>query len=359
MRQTQDPGFAASLLHVRGVIEGAVLADVSLSVSRGEIVTLLGAGGPQAVLSLLAGFGRADSGEVAIGGAVLNRTPPHRRRLGMVSRPLALFPHLDVAGHAGFAQGVSPARVGQVLRRLGLSAFAGRMPRSLSAELQWRTALARALGPGAELLLIDDALAGVPAPQRPGAKALLRALCAEEGLAILHATDDAGIALGLSDRIGVMQSGRLLQIDTVRALYEQPGSLAVAGALGAVNRLAGTKIDQEDDIAQIRLAGHVTVSARCMDVIVDGEACVVTIRPERIAVASGSASDMGDGAISARLLETLFEGEHTRMRLALGTEPGAPEVVVHRPSGMLVPRDGVMSLAWQAHHALAYRPEAA
>ncbi len=335
-----------------------MLADVSLSVARGEIVTLLGSGGPAAVLALLAGFGRADVGEISIGGMVLNRTPPHRRRLGLVPRRLGLFPHLDVAEHARFAPGVSRARASLLLQRLGLSAFAGRMPRTLAAELQMRTALARALGPAPELLLLDDPLASVAVPQRPGLKALLRALCAEDGMAVLHATDDAGSALGLSDRIGVMQSGRLLQLDDVRTLYDRPASLAVAAALGPVNRLVGTKLDQEDDIARIRVAGQVTVRARCMEEIGDGAACVVMIRPERIAVAPGAAVDLGEGAVAARRVEAVFEGAFTRLRFVL--EPGgAPEIVVHRPGGLAVPPEGAMSLAWQAHHAMAFRPEAA
>jgi ABC-type Fe3+/spermidine/putrescine transport system ATPase subunit len=358
MRQTQNSPIVASLAHVSGLVDGAMLTDVSLAVARGEIVTLLGAGGPGAVLSVLAGFGRAAAGSVAIGGMVLNRTPPHRRRLGVVPRRLALFPHLDVAGHARFAVGVTPARATAVLRRLGLAAFAGRMPLALSPELQLRVALARALGPAPSLLLLDDPLAGVPAPLRAGLKALLRALCVEDGIAVLHATDDAGIAVGLSDRVGVMQSGRVLQIDTVRNVYERPVSAAVAGALGPINRLAGTKLDQEDDIARVRVAGDVTVSARCVDAIADGAACVVTIRPERIAVAAGSAADMGEGAIAARLIEAVFEGEHTRLRFAVGLGPAA-EIVVFRPGALAVPREGAMSLAWQPHHALAFRPEAA
>jgi putative spermidine/putrescine transport system ATP-binding protein len=358
MRQTPSSPIAASLAQISGVVDGATLADVSLAVAQGEIVTLLGAGGPGAVLALLAGFGRADQGEVSIGGMVLTHTPPYRRRLGMVPRRLALFPHLDVAGHARFGLGVTPARAEALLRRLGLAAFAARMPRTLPPELQVRVALARALGPAPGLLLLDDPLASVPAPQRPTLKALLRALCAEDGIAMLHATDDAGTAIGLSDRIGVMQSGRLLQIDNVRTLYEQPSSAAVAAALGPLNRLAGTKLDQEDDIARIRIAGQVTVSARCMDDIADGAACVVTIRPERIAVAAGAPAYLGEGAIAARLIEAMFEGEHTRLRFALGPD-AASEITVFRLGGLAVPREGPMSLAWQPHHALAYRPEAA
>ncbi len=357
MRQTQSSPFAASLARVRGVVDGAALVDVSLGVARGEIVTLLGTGGPGAVLAVLAGFGRVAQGEVAVGGMVLNRTPPYRRGLGVVPRRLALFPHLDVAEHARFAPGVTPARGEAVLQRLGLAAFAGRMPRALSPELQVRVALARALGPAPALLLLDDPLASVPAPQRATLKALLRALCAEDGIAMLHATDDPASAVGLSDRIGVMQSGRLLQIDDVRTLYERPVAAAVAGALGPVNRLAGTKLDQEDDIARIRLAGGVTVSARCIDVIADGAACVVTIRPERIAVAAGAPEELGEGAMAARLIEALFEGKHTRLRFALGA--AAPEIVVFRPGALAVPRAGAMSLAWQPHHALAFLPEAA
>lgn len=340
-------------------VRSGVLSELSLSVARGEIVSLLGSGaGPAAALAVLAGFARATQGEVAVDGFALDRTPPHRRGLGVVARPLALFPHLDVMAHARFAPGVSVARAEALLHHLDLSTFAGRRPGALAPEQQLRLALVRALAPAPAVLLLEDPFAALPPAARPGIKALLRALCAETGLSILHATDDVGAALGLSDRIGVMQAGRLLQIDTPRTLYEAPNSLAVAASLGPVNRLAGTKLDQEDDIARIRIAGGVVVEARCVDDIPDGSACVLTIRPDRIAVAAIAASEMGDGAIPAHLIESLFEGDHTRLRFALG-EVGTAELIASRPASLPEPRGDAISLAWQPHHAHAFRPEAA
>ncbi len=331
------------------------LAELNLTVAPAELVTLLGTGtGPSAVLALLAGFARADAGELLVAGFAFDRTPAHHRGLGVVPRGLALFPHLDVAAHAGFSPGVTRAQAEAVLHRLGLTSFARRLPHQLSPELRLRVALARALAPAPTVLLLDDPLAGLPTGSRAAVKDLLRALCTERGMAVLHATGDVAHALGLSDRIGVMQAGRLLQLAAPRTLYEDPVSLSVATSLGPVNRLAGTKLDQEDDIARIRIDSSLVVEAKLVDEIADGAACVVTIRPERIAVAG---SDMGEGAIPARLVEALFEGEHTRLRFALGDS--AIALIASRPAGLPPPRGPAVSLAWQPHHAHAFRPEAA
>jgi ABC-type Fe3+/spermidine/putrescine transport system ATPase subunit len=346
MRHILTPPLPAASL---AQVSTHVLAAISLSVARGEILTLLGAGPePAAVLALMAGFVRPDSGEVCVNGRALNRTPPHRREIGMVARPLALFPHLDVLGHAGFGAEVSAETAKAMLHRLGLADHATQRPRGLSAALRLRVALARALAPGPELLLLQDPLAELPQSSRPHIQALLRGWAVEHRLAMLHATDDVAAALGLSDRIGVMADGRLLQIGTPRALYDAPDSLAVAEMLGPINVLRGRKLGREDDIARIRLEGGQVVEARDREELAEGDACVVAIRPERIAAA---AADLGEGALAGRLVETLFEGDRTRMRFALD---GAMLTVL-RPSALPAPRGDQVSLAWQPHHAQVFR----
>ncbi len=354
----RDNLAAASLTRIvtRAGAGQTALAGLSLSVAHGEIVTLLGDdAGPKTALAVLAGFAKPVSGEIGIQGRTLYRTPPHRRRVGMVARPLALFPHVDVAGHAGFAPGVTAARATEMLRRLGLLPFARALPRALPDTLRFRVALARALAPARDLLLLDDPLAALPQAAREEAKTLMRALARELGVAMLHATGDAGAAFGLSDRIGVMQAGQLLQIDEPQTLYESPHSLAVARRLGPLNCLPGTKLDQEDDIARIRIGSELVVEARCQDDLAIGEPCVVAIRPERIAVVAVPAAEMGDGALPARLLETLFEGEHIRLRFTVGERTERLELTVLRPSGLAPPRGTAISLAWQPHHAHAFR----
>lgn len=367
LQPKEAPTAAAALRRVSAAAARgqSVLHDVSFEVRRGEILSLLGTGGlhdgPSGIgtaLALVAGFARADAGHVEIGGRLMDATLPHRRDVGMVSRRLALFAHLDVVGHARFARGVTPAQADAILRRLEITAFARRRPASLSPDTRFRVALARALAQAPKILLLEEPV-GV-AHAGAGWKPLLRSIAAETGLAILHATEDAAACFGFSDRIGVVQSGRLRQLGAPQELYERPDSLAAALAMGPINRLAGTVLDLDDDIARIRLAGGALVEARFVEALQPGEACVVALRPERIAIAAVVASEMGQGAVAAKLVDTVFEGAQMRLRFSLDTKAGAaPDVLVVRPAGAALPRGNTISLAWQAHHAVAFRTEAA
>ena len=344
-------------------VHAPALHDLSLTVNRGEILTLLGTSpgsGASTALWLLGGFVRATSGRVSLGGRLMDATPPHDRRFGMVTRTLALFPHLDVAGHARFAPGVSGAQADAILQRLDLSAFARRRPQGLPAEIRFRIALARALATSPPLLLLEDPAVALPPAAAASIKALLRSIAAETGLAVLHASDDVNASYGFSDRIGVIQSGHLRQIGTPQELYDRPDSLAVAQTMGPLNRLNGRVIDCDDDLVRVRLAGGITVEARAVDPLEPGEPCVVALRPERIAVAAVQAAEMGDGAVPARLVETVFAGDQTRLRFSIDIRGDSlPDVIVTRPSGAAPLRGATVCLAWQPHHAHAFRTASA
>jgi len=210
------PIAALSQVNTRARPGQAALRDLSFSLHRGEILTLLAAemgsaaSGKSAILALLAGFARPASGEVTIGGRMMDATPTHRRHLGMVTRQLSLFDHLDVAGHASFAPGVTPAQADAILQRLDLRAFAHRHPYSLPPEIRLRVALARALAPAPALLLLEDPFSALPHAVSTRLKTTLRAIAAETGLAILHTADDAADSYGFSDQVGVLHVGRLL-----------------------------------------------------------------------------------------------------------------------------------------------------
>jgi ABC-type Fe3+/spermidine/putrescine transport system ATPase subunit len=164
----------------------------------------------------------------------------------------------------------------------------------------------------------------------------------------------------LSDRIAVLAGGRLRQAGTPLALYEEPASAFVAGFLGENNRLTGTVVGLDEERASVRLDCGPTVEAVLADAGL-GEPCVVSVRPERIAVAAVAAAEMGEGALPATVRDVIFQGDHIRLRLEVGL-PGAPPsaVSVKRPAG--VPLAGLQpgqpaAIAWQPHHARAFRPE--
>lgn len=339
----------------------SALHDFSLQVAHGEIVTLLDAtaqnapSAARAVMSVFAGFIPTVAGVVSVNGRILDGLPPHKRGVGFLARPLALFAHLNVAAHARFAPGISRAEALGFLHRLDLLSVAGKRPFELPDDVQLRVALARALAPAPALLLLDDPLAALQHGQRDSAKALLRALSVELGVSILHATADITSAFGLSHRIAVLDGGRVAQIGVPQDLYNQPETIAVAKAMGPVNLLAGTLLDSEDDIGRIRLDGGAVVEARMQARLPDGTGCVVALRPERVAVAALLASDIGHGAIPATLTETVFDGDTWRLRFRLnGNSASVTEVMVTRPASIAPPRGSTMSLAWQPHHAVVF-----
>lgn len=335
------------------------LNGVTLSVQPGEILTLLG-DDASTVLEVIAGFKTPRAGEVVSVGRSITRLPPHRRKFGMVSRELDLFVHLDVLGHAKFAHGVTGKAAMTMLSRLGLAEFAKRKPQTLSSELQLRVALARALARKPTVLLLNDPFANLSLDAADSLKTWLRSEVAETGLCIVHCTTDASASYGFADRIGVLDTGALRQIGTAQALYDQPESLAVARMMGAINQLPGTVIALEDDIALVSLSGGAVVEGRSVDELQVGAACILAIRPERIAIAAMNPTDLGEGALAATMIEAVFAGDHMRLTLRADLRQGKSlELLVIRPSLAILPRNGNISLAWQSHHAHVFAGGAA
>ncbi len=347
---------------------GAVVAvrELSFDLAPREAVALLGAkgAGKSAALTMLAGFTAPDDGEINFGGASLAGVAPHRRGIGVMFPAPALFAHLSVAENVAFplaVRGIARAerrqRVAAALDRTRLAGLDARMPQELSLAEQQRVALARALVFAPALLVMDEPLAALEEAERAALAEDIARLRGELGLTLLHATRDPALAVALSDRIGVMEQGELRQLDTPQALYETPASLSVARLLGETNLLPGEMLADDDlaeeGLARVRLAGGGEVEARLAGAR-PGRRCVVAVRPERVAVAAAAAEDMGEGALSARLLEAAYRGDHLRLRLSL---EGGGELTVRRPAG--VPMGGLAigqpaAIAWQPHHAAAF-----
>ena len=361
---SRPPSASLSRVSTQARSSEPALHDISISVARGEVLALLGVGGALSgtatVMQLFAGFARPSGGQVHLSGRLMDATPPHRRGIGVVTRRLVLFPHLDPLGHARFAPGVTEAQAERMLQHLGLQAFSRRRWQVLSPELQFRVALARALAPAPRVLLLEDPFPALPHAAAAALKSLLRSFAAEADVSIILTTDEADSCYGLADRIGVMQSGALRQIGPPQELYEHPATLAVAQALGPLNRIAGSVVDIEDDIAAIRLTSGALVEARFVGELQAGDACIVTLRPERIAVAAINIGEMGEGAVPAHLVDATFTGHVQTLRFSLDAKRGnAPAVIVTRPSGIALPSNPEMCLAWQPHHARAFRAETA
>jgi len=229
-----------------------VVDDVSLAVPAGAFITLLGPSGcgKTTLLRLLGGYLTPQRGQIILQGREVTSLPPNVRQIGMVFQSYALFPHLTARQNVAFGLEVRGRptaevrqRVDAVLERVGLTGVErDRFPAQLSGGQQQRVALARALAFGPPLLLLDEPLASLDRHLRIQVRAELSRIHRQSAVTTIMVTHDQDEALAGSDMIGVMQSGRLLQVGSPRELYERPRNAFVARFLGEANLIEGSRL---------------------------------------------------------------------------------------------------------------------
>ncbi len=222
----------------------AAVDDISLHVKPGELLSLLGPSGcgKTTTLRCVAGFEMPDSGRVMIGDQDVTRVPAERRRVGMVFQNYALFPNLSVAGNIGFGLRVAgwnaskiETRIKELLEVVGLTGYERRSVLTLSGGQKQRVALARALAPDPRVLLLDEPLSALDAKIRAELRTELRRLQLDLGITTLLVTHDQEEAMSMSDRVVVMNHGRIEQLGTPRDLYATPATPFVAAFVGDMN----------------------------------------------------------------------------------------------------------------------------
>ncbi|WP_366654697.1 ABC transporter ATP-binding protein [Fodinicurvata sp. EGI_FJ10296] len=238
-----------------------VLFDLDLDIGRGQLVSLLGASGcgKTTTLRLVAGFLSATEGRVLLDGQDINRVPAHKRDIGLVFQSYALFPHLTVADNVGFGlkqRGIGGAerarQVADILERVGLGQFADRYPAALSGGQKQRVALARALVIKPSLLLFDEPLSNLDAKLRVDMRVEIRALQRSHDITSLYVTHDQEEAFSISDRVAIMDQGRVSQFDTPETLYRRPANAFVARFVGFETLIPMEVIDREGSVATVR-----------------------------------------------------------------------------------------------------------
>ncbi|MEZ6183529.1 MAG: ABC transporter ATP-binding protein [Planctomycetota bacterium] len=331
MTSDAAPAASARPLSLRGLrkrfAETQALDGVDLEVAAGEVFTLLGPSGcgKTTLLRAVAGFVRLDAGEVRLGERELTGVPPEQRNVGLVFQNYALFPHLTVAENVGFGlrcQGTESSelerRVREALTRVGLAELGARAPGQLSGGQQQRVAIARALAPEPALLLLDEPLSNLDAKLRLELRLELRRLLRARGTTSLYVTHDQEEALAISDRIAVLNAGRVEQVADPVSLYRRPETLFVAEFVGRLNRLP--------DALSPREPGEV-VGIRPEDVRLDEGAHPATVVACTFAGARAVLElELGDGArlvVEEPRPERLREAGD-RVQLAL------PEAALHR-----------------------------
>ena len=271
--------------------------DLNLELAAGEFFTLLGPSGcgKTTTLRMIAGFERPSAGEIRIEGTDVAEQPPHKRPTNTVFQSYALFPHLSVRDNVAFGlkrKRVAKAEIGERVRaeleRVGLAAEANRRPSQLSGGMQQRVALARALVNLPKVLLLDEPLGALDLKLRKGLQVELKRIQREVGITFVYVTHDQEEALTMSDRIAVMNRGRVEQVGIPEDVYERPATTFVAGFIGVSNLMPATVAGG----GEVKLEHGPTVRAAA-DGIPVGERCYAVVRPEKLRVetlASGASS---------------------------------------------------------------------
>ena len=264
--------------------------DVSLDIERGEFLTLLGpsGSGKTTILMAVAGFVLPNEGSILLDGNNITALPPERRNFGMVFQGYALFPHMSVAENVAFplrVRGLSRAardeKVRAALDLVQLSSFAERLPRQLSGGQQQRVALARALVFDPALLLLDEPLSALDKKLRAELQEELKSLHRRVGRTFINVTHDQEEALSLSDRIAILNHGRLIQHGPAAFLYENPRTRFVADFLGKSNFIQANVTRREDPYVILR-AGNTELRQAAASMPEGKAAVLLSLRPERI-----------------------------------------------------------------------------
>ena len=279
---------------------------IDLTVRPGEFVTLLGPSGcgKTTCLRMVAGFVAPSRGRIIMGGRDITALPPYRRNTGMVFQSYALFPHKTVAENIAFGLRVRrlgraerELRVAEALRLVHLEQFAPRYPAQLSGGQRQRVALARAIVIRPDVLLLDEPLAALDLKLREELQVEIKRVQSALKITTLFVTHDQGEALSMSDRVAVMQDGRIIQIDTPEALYERPNCRYVANFVGRTNLLDVMVREKLDgNLVRVESSGASKASfVAAADPAFDakpGDRCLLGARPEHFHLTGDRANTM-------------------------------------------------------------------
>lgn len=323
----------SEVIGLRGVSKSfgdfTAVHDANFGIEAGEFFSMLGPSGcgKTTILKMIAGFERPTTGKILLNGVDVSSVPPHKRNVNTVFQQYALFPHMSVADNVAFglrakktAEHDVTRRVQEMLEVVRLSDLAQRRPQQLSGGQQQRVALARALVNLPSALLLDEPLAALDLKLREAMQIELKRIQSEVGITFVFVTHDQGEALTMSDRIAVMNEGRVEQIGTPEEIYNSPSSLFVAGFIGSANLLPGVVKGRDGDFWVVELSAGVSVRAEAgLDPEI-GDRVSVMLRPERLRPVTEQ--PVQGAGFKGTVTSVIFHGAWLRvqLRLADGTE---------------------------------------
>ena len=335
------------------------VSDVTLEIGEGEFFSLLGPSGcgKTTTLRMIAGFEVPDAGRILLQGTDVTTVFSNRRPVNMVFQQYALFPHMSIYDNVAFGLKVKrvprkehKGRVLEILRVVELEGYENRRPRQRSGGQQQRVALARALVNQPAALLLDEPLGALDVKLRKQMQLELKRIQSELGTTFVYVTHDQDEALSMSDRIAVMNRGRVEQIGGPREIYEHPASAFVADFIGSLNALDFTVHELVGEFAVMRLGDDERVVLPVTSDTHTGDSFRVAVRPERVQIGpTGGSAPQSGSRLEGTVEQVVYLGMYTQFHV----ETRAGRLVSHRladePLGPLEPSSRV-SLSWEPGH---------
>lgn len=338
--------------------------DVSFRVGDGEFVTLLGPSGcgKSTTLFAVAGLDTPTAGRISVGGQVffdgdrrLNLAP-ERRNCGLVFQSYALWPHMTVGQNLAFPLNIRKVpkpererRVHEALALVEMEPYAARYPHELSGGQQQRVALARTLVFEPSLLLLDEPLSNLDAKLRIRARDWLKQLQRRLGITTIYVTHDQVEALALSDRIAVMQAGKIVQLATPQEIYRRPSSSFVADFIGSSNFLKGRLVDRSNCSAAVVDVGGARFAAAWSPQLSLGEDVLLAVRPEHVRLSAKRPAGVNGNVLHGRIVDRSYLGARYHYSIE-----AAGSAIAAETEDLLETPDVFASFA--PEHAVAIRP---
>ena len=343
---------------------GSVLAvrDISLLIEPGEIVTLLGPSGcgKTTTLRMIAGLERPDRGAIRIGSETVTDVPTWRRRIGMVFQNYALFPHLTVFQNVAFGldvqgrpEGEVRERVAEAMKLVRLSGLEQRRPSQLSGGQRQRVAFARAIVTRPLVLLLDEPLAALDKKLREQMQVEIKELQRTLGVTTIFVTHDQEEALAISDRLVVMEGGRIDQVGSPAEIYEHPETRFVSDFIGLANALPVRVVQTHEAWATVQAQVGREVRVPNVRAIRPGESAEMVIRPEKVLV--NPIDRQGLFIVSGKLVARVYAGPVTYLHVQI--DDGTRIVAMASAEGndeASHPTGTAIELAWKPEHVALF-----
>lgn len=329
--------------------------NVSLSIDKGEFLTILGpsGSGKTSILKLIVGFENVNSGEIMLDNKNIEMKKPHERNIGMMFQNYALFPHMTINENIAYplklrreSKAEITKKVTEILKLVDLEEVGDRYPKQLSGGQQQRVALARAIVFNPPLLLLDEPLGALDRNLRQKMQLEIKHIQQKVGITTISVTHDQEEALTMSDKICIMNKGKVEQIDTPENIYIKPKNRFVAEFMGEINILEGEILELKRNIALVKIFNKqlIKVEVENSNEFLEKEKILVTLRPENVIMVENKLEY--ENTVDAVVNETIFIGDSLKIKAVMDN---GEEILIKAPSSVknYLWQGKQITLAWE------------